>query len=238
LRAVLLFFAHSYKPAMLIWLASYPRSGNTYLRLLIRSAFGLRTHTLYGSGDRRSFGATPGLLEAVGHIDDGLESQALINGAKASDHIHFVKTHEEPLTDDPAIYIVRDGRSAIVSYWHFLNEVERVHISMEAVIEGNVYAGSWSQHYANWNPDQRPHTCVLRYEELVREPQVALDAIGRVSGITGRASLPPDFATLHKMHPRFFRAADDRSNLAEAAAYQQLIDAKHGELLRKLKYII
>jgi hypothetical protein len=51
---------------MLVWLASYPRSGNTLLRAVLKECLGLSTFSLHDDGDRRVF-ATPSLCEAVGH---------------------------------------------------------------------------------------------------------------------------------------------------------------------------
>jgi Sulfotransferase domain len=39
--------------------------------------------------------------------------------ATASSTLHLVKTHLPPRDDQRAIYVVRDGRGAVVSYYHF-----------------------------------------------------------------------------------------------------------------------
>ena len=197
---------------------------------------GQRTYSLYGTGDTRVFGAKVGLIDLVGHVKDAGQSEQLIAEAQASNRPYFVKTHEEPSTDDPAIYIVRDGRSAIVSYWHFLNEVENFTISIEAIIEGNVYAGGWSQHFALWRPDERPDTILVRYENLCADPVREMARVSKFCGRTVAGELPT-FAELHAIHPGFFRSGSDQRNLEEAKAHEHLIEEKHGWLLRKLGYV-
>ena len=70
-------------------------------------------------------------VEAIGHLGSDLQGDDLINWVRRSPETYVIKTHEPPATNDPAIYIVRDGRSVIVSYFHYLNTVEsqRVYVS-------------------------------------------------------------------------------------------------------------
>ncbi len=76
--------------------------------------------------------------------------------------IHFVKTHQLPGDNSPAIYLVRDGRDACVSYAHYrvdfegnLSWVERqrarvcrrwqFNSALRDVIEGNTPYGAWGR---------------------------------------------------------------------------------------------
>ena len=123
-----------------IWLASYPRSGNTMLRYLLNQVFDLKTTSLY-DGDTRLFGAVAGVPELVGHYDRG----AVGHGSGGPSGYAFVKTHEPPIDSGPAIYIVRDGRSALVSYMHYLRRAEGVAVDLPSIIKGEVWPGSWSE---------------------------------------------------------------------------------------------
>src|SRR6476620_3314267 len=107
---------------MLIWLASYPRSGNTFVRAVLNDVFGIKARTLTGIGDDRVFSSRLGVVVAVGPLQSATRGVDFIDKARRSQEIYFLKTHEPQLTDDPAIYIVRDGRSAVVSYFNFMNE--------------------------------------------------------------------------------------------------------------------
>lgn len=222
---------------MLVWLASYPRSGNTFVRVILNSVFGVKTTSLYGQGDMRVFSAQPGVMEAVGHFQSEVQGAELIAAAQRSDRIYFVKTHEAPPTADPTIYIVRDGRSAIASYHHYLNEVEKLDVSREAVIEGKVYAGSWSDHFATWNPLERSQTLLLRYEEITRDTDGLIRQLAEFSGTAPRSAQPPSFEDLHALHPNFFRAGSDGANIAEMAPHLPRFLELHGPLMRRLGYL-
>src|ERR1700730_4471929 len=107
---------------MIIWLASYPRSGNSLLQIILKESFGLQTYDINppfstASGNEK-------FREIVGNVDEYLDKQKLSEAA-VSDHTYFVKTHDPPQDDAKAIYIVRDGRSTVVSYFHFLSCASR-----------------------------------------------------------------------------------------------------------------
>lgn len=97
---------------MIVWLASYPRSGSTFCRLMLHRMYG--THTYAKSSDNfflaQGMGETVGVAPLPRHFDDLDRDEA----------IHFVKTHDLPTDNRPAIYLVRDGRDSIVSYTRFL----------------------------------------------------------------------------------------------------------------------
>src|ERR1700754_5135896 len=40
-------FAAGYGAEMIVWLASFPRSGNTFLRIVLHRLYGVRTSTVY-----------------------------------------------------------------------------------------------------------------------------------------------------------------------------------------------
>ena len=108
---------------MIIWLASYPRSGNSLSQVFLKGSFGLQTYQ-----------AHPPL--AVAHFAEYLDAESLSEAAAAS-QTYFVKTHDPPPDRAKAIYIVRDGRSAVISYFHFLQHFASEHkFSVEDVIMG------------------------------------------------------------------------------------------------------
>lgn len=221
------------KILMLVWLASYPRSGNTFVRSILKECFEIRTQTLHGEGDARAF-ATPELQEAVGHTSTGLSNQDLIDYANAAEEPIIVKTHEPPLTDDKTIHIVRDGRSAIVSYFHFMAEVENCPVPLDKIIRGDVYAGSWSAHYLAWA--SRANTLVIRYEDLVSSPNAAAHKISAFIGKPVQNPFTKSFSELKSLKPAFFRKGSDLANIAEIASYSELFDQHHSAVMKDLGY--
>src|SRR5262245_9850273 len=97
---------------MIVWLASYPRSGNTFLRIVLHRVYGPPTYSIYDGDDPVAQRVGP---ELVGYRPKPLRRSELV----ASDELFFVKTHKRRKADDsPAIYLVRDGRDAVVSHAH------------------------------------------------------------------------------------------------------------------------
>lgn len=148
-----------------IWLASYPRSGNTLLRTVLWQCFALRSGSVY----REDLGGNTELENYVGHIEHSVDGA--IHFPKGN--LPLVKTHGPPVDDDPSIYIVRDGRAAAVSLWHFYRE----RIPLEAIIEGHHRFGTWSSHLTVWRPWERPNTLLLRYEDITTDLSHALTKI-------------------------------------------------------------
>jgi hypothetical protein len=149
----------------LVWLASYPRSGNTFVRTILWHCFGLRSASIYPN----DLGGNKALAEYVGHIEHNpnLDRQLREYG------VSLIKTHELPADNNPAIYVVRDGRAACVSLWKFYNGA----IPLEAVIEGQHMFGTWSKHVLAWDPWNRANTLLLKYEQLVNDYPSVLKSI-------------------------------------------------------------
>lgn len=218
---------------MLVWLASYPRSGNTLTRALLHQCFGLKTRSLDNTGDDRVF-ASSEVRELVGHYSGQEDAEELIRNAQTSRSVHILKTHLVPPTDDPTIHIVRDGRAAIVSYFHYLREVEGLDVSLEAVLEGQVYAGSWSTHFEVISG--RQNRLLLKYEDLVLHPTDSTRQIAEFIGRPPSAEFTLSFEEMRKALPKFFRSGSNDSNIAELADFDQRYQELHGEVARKLGY--
>jgi hypothetical protein len=202
-----------------MWLASYPRSGNTFLRVLLNAGFGTKVTSKYDE-DYSAFSESFG--EALGQA--------------SPERFQIVKTHDVENDDVPAVYIVRDGRASIVSYYHFCRrfEFER---SMESIIRGETPFGSWSDHFRGWDPFNRANTLLLRFEDVVARPDDTLDKLAVFLGAPPTGRFQGDFATLHATSPDFFRSGSNARNLAELNSEQQkLFDVLHGELMFELGY--
>ena len=76
---------------MIVWLASYLRSGNTLLRTILNRFFGVRTFSLYD--DHTDIGADPTLAKLAGHRSHGMAPRDFVELAGREAHRFFVKTH-------------------------------------------------------------------------------------------------------------------------------------------------
>src|SRR4029453_245635 len=100
----------AYAMRMRVWLASFPRSGNIFARLVLKEVYGIASDTVYPN-------------EAGGKLARFLAETA---GDQPSDRPWFTKTHEIAAADEssPGVYLVRDGRDAYVSYAHFARHTD------------------------------------------------------------------------------------------------------------------
>jgi hypothetical protein len=219
--------------APVTWLASYPRSGNTLLRVILRRCFGLTSQSVY---DDAEF-SDPGLCGVVGHEAVGEDPFQFLQRARREGRRLYVKTHELPPADrHPAIYVVRDGRSAVVSHAHFLREILCRDVTPMDVIGGKLGV-SWSEHVKAWALPARPNTLVLRYEDLVAGEAITLAAISNFIGVPQQHTFDISFDALQALSPSFFRRGSDSANISELdAKSNQLFERIHGETLRAMGY--
>ena len=138
-----------------IWLASYPRSGNTLVRTILYQCFNLKTGSVYSN----DLGGNIDLENYVGHIEQS-EDRSI---AFPEESLPIIKTHALHKGNNQTIYVVRDGRAAAVSLWEFTNPK----VPMTNIIEGKHKFGHWYEHLEYWNPWSRPKTLVLKYEDIL-----------------------------------------------------------------------
>jgi hypothetical protein len=96
--------------AVIVWLASYPRSGNTFLRVVLHNVYGVPTYSVYEDDDPVAQRVGPAL---VGYRPRPADRTLMTDSTDP----YFVKTHKRRKADGhPAICLVRDGRDAVVSH--------------------------------------------------------------------------------------------------------------------------
>ena len=206
-----------------IWLASYPRSGNTLLRTILYHCFGLPTTTIYGPGD---LGRNAALERAVGHFDLANPLPEPAVGMPL-----LVKTHTRPWNAAPTIYVVRDGLPATVSLWEFL----KGRIPFRAVVLGVSGFGTWSSHLAAWQPWARPDTLLLRYEDMTEKLPKVLEQLSRFLDWPIVSSDLPSRSVIAAVDGRWVREPSDwRAKVSWRDA--RLFQAVNGNMLSRLGY--
>jgi FkbM family methyltransferase len=222
---------------MIIWLASYPRSGNTLLRIILNAVFERQTYSKHD--DAEDIGADANLTAEVGHQFLGESWPAAYDRMRGGEPTFLVKTHDAPEDDARAIYIVRDGRSACRSFFHYLKDFPRLDdtFALRDVIAGFTAFGSWGDHLDAWRPNDRPGTLLLKYEDLIADPHRQIERIAEFTGLTPLHDWQNDFDRLHALSPQFFRAgAKNNAATALDGPDLDLFWAQHGDWMRRLDY--
>lgn len=199
---------------MIVWLASYPRSGNTFLRIIFAHLLGLDTYSLYD--DPFDIANNANTSRIVGHRNFPLLQS--IPRVRRDSRIWPIKTHElpakHPNKEDKLIYILRDGRDATASYYHYLRKYQPEYPLPEGareVIRGHVPFGNWADHVTAWQASLSRHGLVLKFDEVVTDPAAAAELIGEYVGIQTSGSEAPRFADLNRLNPSFFRGGKSNS---------------------------
>lgn len=220
---------------MIIWLASFPRSGNTLTRTILKQVFGVESYSVYD--DAHDLGADQRVAETVGHVRHGKTWAEMRPRLRDDDRLHFVKTHEPPEDGGRAIYVVREPVSCFVSFRHYLREYFQRGFRPEEFAAGLTPWGSWSSHIENWHPERRENTLLLRYEDLVTDAEPQIEKIAAFTGLPVRSRWTNTFDQLRKAEPRFFRRGRVSTDETEVPADDALLIRFWSQhWLRRLSY--
>ena len=210
---------------MIVWLASYPRSGNTFFRVILNSVFDLKTYSVYD--DRYDIGADKETSDVVGHVflpDDSTSMQknddakpgwamptATIKKMREDKALYIVKTHElrdeyiQP--EDKVIYLLRDGRESTLSFWKYSTDF----IASKRTLQDFLSSGEWSSHVASWDPSSLQNTLLVKFEVLIDNPEKMIAEISNFLHVKPTGGAIPSFEELKKVNPKFFRSGQKNS---------------------------
>lgn len=135
-------------------IAGYPKSGNTWMQSIISGI-------VYGIDTK--------------YLPDRLANE-IVNDVHAKSYykrIHkvcFFKSHNLPQKQyKNVIYIVRDGRDAVVSYYHMNKKLGLEYSLRDMIVDGvGLFPSKWNKHVDEWlkNPYQS-NIIYIRYEDLI-----------------------------------------------------------------------
>jgi hypothetical protein len=161
-----------------VFLVSYPRSGNTWLRFLVGNLIHPETPVTFAN------------IEAVVpsiYVHRDVKLRALARPRVLKSHEAFFGRYRK------VIYIVRDPRDIAVSYYHYQLKYKQLSpgVSLEEFVplfivdnfEG-LY-GPWGDHVMSWLAmrDTRDAFLLLRYEDVMENPERELAKVGTFLGI-------------------------------------------------------
>lgn len=240
---------------MLVWVASYPRSGNTLTLLVLRDAFDIprlgadfREELDLGRLPARALpGGTPRAWRLPSDLR-GLTGDALLDALRARPETYFIKTHRVERAGDPApaLYLVRDGRDALVSHAHFVGDNDEPRFRdrtfdqrLAKLIKPGIPAqGGWSGNVRAWRARVAP-TATLRFEDLVTDPVAVVAVACRSIGVPlpEPVASPEKFDRLHELSPLIFRRGESGVWEEEMSPrLQKRFWAAHGPEMNQLGY--
>ena len=182
---------------MIIWIASYPKSGNTWVRSIISSYFFSKTGD-FDFSLLKNISLYPGpkyfknVIDKPGDVSLFWENSQknIIQSQKRT----FLKTHNALValnnrsfatakTTLGAIYIIRDPRnilSSLKNHYGFKDYNETFEfmknkkkyiwdIRKKNDYSGFQFLGSWSDHYKSWTKNPKFKTLLIKYEDLQKD---------------------------------------------------------------------
>jgi hypothetical protein len=198
----------------IVWIASYPKSGNTWTRAFLHNL----TKLMSGEADEQDINEMvrfstweldkrryTGIL---GFEPDNAVHRREIAATRHAVHqqiadevegLIFIKTHNCLVLDRGhstinfavtagAIYVVRNPLDVAISYAHHsgrsIDDTIAVLGTPDGESEGKergIYEvlGSWSQHVASWTRKRHPALYVMRYEDMLADPQRVFGGLAR-----------------------------------------------------------
>ena len=179
---------------MILWLASYPKSGNIFLRSLLTTYFFTRDGKFKFDVLKKSQQFPSSKVFAKIGVDINDKYKVSENYAKAQEEINrsnrleFVKTHSsfckmynkfnfsDLKNSCGVIYIVRDPRNIVTSFAHHNSKTieetcdlltNKMAVDNETG-EPEVYMGSWSFNFNSWKIYQKSNKYhLVKYEDLI-----------------------------------------------------------------------
>jgi len=271
----------------ILWLASYPKSGNTWLRVFLANLFANSSKPFdINALSRHFYGEmSADLYEKVAGKPLAALDDAALHRLRPKVHrliaslrrdTVFVKTHnaiavwnEVPMITPEftagAIYVIRNPLDVSVSYAdHYgiaiADAVEamcspenRILTQPQSVFQ---YLGDWSSHVLSWceAPGLKRH--IVRYEDMLDDPNAAFAAIAGFLGVDAprarlrRAIRFSTFEEVKKQERRhgfreksrsseaFFRAgrAEQWRQALSPARVERLVQA-HREVMQRFDYL-
>ena len=183
---------------MIIWLASYPNSGNNFIRSLL-SSYIFSKDGIYNEDLTQNIDEFPNnlLFKKLGvdtnNVDEMnknyINSQKILN---KKDSIMFLKTYSCFVHTDKfkftdrhntlgVIYVVRDPRNIVfpLSQSFQLSEEQSLHnlliktyLGKESQSHCTTYLSSWKDHYNSWKVFTRFNKYLLvKYEDLIKDTE-------------------------------------------------------------------
>lgn len=195
-----------------MFLASYPRSGNTWLRAILFEA---------------RVGRAPGTMA---EIDLGIPDEhhrvsrmRVLDAAHEPRRRYIVKTHAPYRVATPyrdVAYIIRDPRDVIPSYFRYRSRKRGSTDAdfedfVRACLSGSIWPGSWYDHVRSWlyfGSRHGGHIGLFRFEDLVERNTAEIRRLGETLHLPDTVSLDDLFQRYDVERMRALEEAGNRKS--------------------------
>jgi len=190
---------------MIVWLASYPKSGNTLLRSILSSYF-FSKDGIFDFSLLKNIPNFPEInffnnlqIDTSNELEiskNYISAQNLINDGNKN-KIIFLKTHSSlckinnyNFTDNKntlgCIYIVRDPRNVVLSranhfYQNYEEATEDLFREVGLKNDNNpavkTFVGSWSFNFQSWKRMPKNSFLLIKYEDLILNKEIVIKKI-------------------------------------------------------------
>ena len=179
----------------IIWISSYPKSGNTFLRAML-SAFFYSKDGIFKQDYLKNIAEFPRdffKLKPSNNFLKEVQEYGVMQKkiSTTNKEIIFLKTHLANLTINKiiptinkdcsmyAIYIVRDPRNVILSLKNhynikikeclsfLMNNKNFIHIQNKNLSKGYTPILDWSSNYLSWKKQSNVNTVFIKFEDLI-----------------------------------------------------------------------
>tara|TARA_Y100000996_G_scaffold407455_1_gene385070 strand:+ start:874 stop:1707 length:834 start_codon:yes stop_codon:yes gene_type:complete len=191
---------------MIIWLASYPKSGNTWVRVFLNSLFYTKNNdsdinnlTIGQFPNRKHFENITKNIDDINEFSKNcINAQLKLN---LSNETRFLKTHHaywqnekykftDVQTTLGVIYIVRDPRNVITSLKNHFN-FDNYNEALKFLLDDRKVIGiknskreadlphiisSWKNHFNSWKKMSKNYL-LIKYENLINSPEIEFQKI-------------------------------------------------------------
>ena len=183
----------------IIWISSYPKSGNTFLRAML-SAFFYSKDGIFKQDYLKNVAEFPrdffDLKSSNNFLNEIKEYEKIQKKISSTDkEIIFLKTHLANLTINKiyptinkdysicSIYIVRDPRNVILSLKNhynlnikeclnfLMNDKNFICIKNKDLSKGYTLILDWASNYLSWKNQKNINTIFIKFEDLVLEQE-------------------------------------------------------------------
>jgi hypothetical protein len=160
-------------PGVTVWpddvfLVSYPKSGNTWLRFLVSNLANPQEPTTFSNIEEK----VPSI-----YVNHDRQLRRLSRPRILKSHESFVSRYQK------VIYIVRDPRDVCVSYYHYLVKYRVLpqgyplgQFVPRFIADEFEHYGAWGDHVLSWLAmrGRQSNFLLLRYEDLLDDPEFQL----------------------------------------------------------------